>query len=92
MIVGNQRVDSERLRILFDSERAPTAHYSTTYLLLGIQLKIRVSGVQFPPWPPKNPLFFLALQFELFLRRRQLCQDCAMKFQVVGVDREMPHG
>jgi hypothetical protein len=55
-------------------------------------LKIRVSGVQFPPWPPKYPLFFLELHFELFLRRRQLCQDCAMDFQVVGVDREMPHG
>jgi hypothetical protein len=27
-----------------------------------------VSGVQFPPWPPKNPLFFLYLRDELLLR------------------------
>lgn len=51
----------------------------------------RVGG-SIPSLDTKNPLFFLDLSRESFRRCRQLCRLCDVKFQIVGVHREMPHG
>src|ERR1039457_83939 len=56
-ISGKQGLKCPYLAEILDTGRRVFYYFSITWRVLKPGLKIRVSGVQFPPWPPMKSIF-----------------------------------